>query len=128
MTASKKLGIWMDHASAHIIAFTDEESVKSTTLESEFTSQEKEDSLRKSEHLMHNKEQHLQAEFYKKLGEVIKGYDEVLLFGPTDAKSELWNTLKEDFLFKDINIEIQPTDKMTEKQEYLFVQEHFSKK
>ena len=39
---------------------------------------------------MHNKEQHEQSDYYKKLGETIKNYTEVLLFGPTDAKVELF--------------------------------------
>ncbi|HOY06370.1 MAG TPA: hypothetical protein PLO67_13260 [Saprospiraceae bacterium] len=125
MNPEKKLGIWMDHASAHIIAFTSE-PVDSTTVDSQFTHQEKEQSLSKSEHLMHNKEQHQQAEFYKKLGEIIKNYDEVLLFGPTDAKSELYNILREDHLFENIKIDMLQTEKMTEKQEQIFVKKHFS--
>jgi hypothetical protein len=75
---------------------------------------------------MHNKEQHQQAAYYKQLGEVIKGYNEVVLFGPTEAKSELFNLLRADHLFEDIKIEIKPAGKMTETEEYAFVKEHFS--
>src|ERR1700722_2972984 len=93
----KNLGICMDHSSAHLMEFANE-SGESKTIESKFTHDVKEHSLGKSEHLMHNKEQHQQSEYYRKLGEVIKGYDEVILFGPTDAKVELFNLLMEDHL------------------------------
>ena len=125
MNTAKKLGIWMDHASAHIIPFNDVPA-ESARVDSQFTHQEKEQSLGRSEHMMHNKEQHQQADFYKKIGDIIKDYDEVLLFGPTEAKSELWNILKADHLFAHIKMDMMQTDKMTEHQEQAFVKKHFS--
>ena len=53
--------------------------------------------------------------------------DEVLLFGPTNAKTELYNILKEDHHFDKIKIETAPSDKMTENQQYALLKEHFSK-
>jgi hypothetical protein len=90
MTTAKQLGIWMDHSSAHLMEFTTE-PIEANIITSKFTHQEKEHSLDKGEHLMHNKEQHQQSDYYKKLGEVIKNYEDVILFGPTDAKVELLN-------------------------------------
>ena len=81
----------------------------------------------KGESLMHNKEQHQQSEYYKKLGEEIRKFDEVIIFGPTDAKAELFNILKADHRFENINIEVKQADKMTENQKHAFVIEHFSK-
>jgi len=126
MTTTKKLGIWMDHSIAHLMEFTTD-PIETNTIESKFTHQEKEESLGKSEKLTHNKEQHEQSEYYKKLGETIKSYDEVILFGPTDAKIELFNVLRADQRFAKIKIEIKQTDKMTENQEHAFVREHFSR-
>ena len=126
MTTQKKLGIWMDHSNAHIMEFI-KTAVETGTVESEFTHEIKEHALGKSEHVMHNKEQQQQSEYYKKLGEKIKDYDEVILFGPTDAKVELLNTLKEDHHFDKIKIEVQSTDKMTEAQQHAFVKQYFSK-
>jgi hypothetical protein len=80
----------------------------------------------KSEHLMHNKEQHQQASYYKDLGSIIRDYDAVLLFGPTDAKTELFNMLRADHLFAHIKIEVEQADKMTENQEHAFVKTYFS--
>jgi hypothetical protein len=126
MTTAKKLGIWMDHSSAHLMEFTNN-PIKTKTIASKFTHQEKEHSLGKSENLMHNKEQHQQSEYYNKLGETIRNYEEVILFGPTDAKVELFNVLKADRRFAKTKIEIKQMDKMTENQQHAFVKEHFSK-
>ncbi|MEO7043710.1 MAG: hypothetical protein ABI091_00280, partial [Ferruginibacter sp.] len=73
------------------------------------------------------KEQQQESEYYKVLGESIKNYDQVLLFGPTNAKIELSNILEDDLSFSKIKIEIRQADKMTENQEHAFVREYFSK-
>ena len=125
MTTPKYLGIWMDHANAHLIEFTTDPS-GSKTVSSKFTHEAKEESLQKSEALMHNKEQHQESEYYKKLSEIIANYSAVLLFGPTEAKAELFNILKSDHRFSNIKIEILPADKMTEQQMHEFVSLHFS--
>jgi len=127
MKNTKDLGIWMDHQTAHLMEFTTD-PIQTTTIDSEFTHEEKEQTLSRSENLMHNKEQHEQAAYYKELGELIKGYDEVILFGPTDAKVELFNFLRKDHRFSAIQIEIEQADKMTVNQQHAFVKAHFSKK
>ncbi len=97
------------------------------TISSNFTHEDKEQSLEKSEHLIHNKEQHRQHEYYKQLAQVIRNYSEVILFGPTDAKVELFNILKADHYFNKIKIEVRQADKMTEPQQQAFVRNHFYK-
>ncbi|MDQ3194211.1 MAG: hypothetical protein M3P82_04335 [Bacteroidota bacterium] len=125
MTSGKKLGIWMDHSNAHLMEFTSD-PIESKTIESEFTHQDKEQTLVKSEKGMHNKEQHKQSEYYKKLGEVIRNYDEVVLFGPAEAKQQLYNLIKDDHLFEKVKIEVKQSDKMTENQQHAFVKKYFS--
>jgi hypothetical protein len=124
MTA-KKIGIWMDHEHAHLTEFTVDPLI-SKTITSEFTKEVKEESLSNGENHMHVKEQHKQSEYYKKLGEVMKQYKEVLLFGPTNAKAELFNTLCDNHLFKDIKIKVEQTDKMSEHQMHAYIKKHFS--
>lgn len=124
MTPTKNLGIWMDHASANLMEFTNE-PIETKIVESAFTHEEKVDSLGNSEHVMHNKEKHQQSAFYKKIGESIMNYDEVILFGPTDAKQELYNLLKADHHFDNIKIEVKSSGKMTENQQHAFVRDHF---
>ncbi len=125
MTTEKKIGIWMDHSSAHMTEFSTGQQETQTIL-SKFTHQDKVQSLSKGESLMHHKEQHEQAEYYKLLGNIIKNYEDVILFGPTNAKVELMNVLKEDQHFAKIKIEIRQTDKMTEHQQHVFINEYFT--
>ena len=124
MTTIKKAGIWMDHANAHTFEFTDD-ARKVESVESEFTPEVKEEVLSKGESHMHNKEQNKQSEFYKKISKYILQFDEVLLFGPTNAKSELLNILKEDHRYEKIKIEIKQSEKMTDNQMEAFVRNHF---
>ncbi len=126
MTKAINLGIWMDHSSAHIMEYSPD-SMESKSMESKSTHEEKRQSISKGEKLMHQKEQHQQSEYYQQLGEVIRNYEAVVLFGPTDAKMELFNILRADHRFERIKIEVKQTDKMTENQEHAFVKEHFSK-
>lgn len=117
----------MDHQDAHLMEFTTD-PIKTTLVESKFTRQEKEATLHRGENLMHNKEQHEEADYYTTLAEMIRNYDEVVLFGPTEAKIELYNYLRKDHRFADIVIEIQSADKMTDNQQHAFVREFFSKR
>ena len=74
---------------------------------------------------MHNKRQQMQEAFYKEIADAILNYNHVLLFGPTNAKTELYNYLSTDLHFKDIKIDVEPTDKMTDPEKDAFVKNHF---
>jgi len=123
MTSTKKLGIWMDHSSAHLIEFN-HETIETAVIHSDLANRENLSSSH-NEDVIHNKEKQLQAGYFKKLSESIGTYDEVLLFGPTNAKSELYNILKDDHHFDKIKFEIKQSDKLTENQQHAFVKEHF---
>jgi len=100
----------MDHPIDHLMEFTTE-PIETKTITSKFTHDEKEQILNKSEHVMHNKEQHQQNDYYKKLSESIRNYNDVVLFGPTDAKAELHNLLKADQNFEKIKIVVKSAEK-----------------
>jgi len=123
MTKEKCLGIWMDHASANLIALKD--PIETINIVSAFNQQAKEDILDKSEKVTYHKTQQLLSAYYKKLGEAIKNYKAVILFGPTNAKVELYNILKADLQFVKIKIEVKQADKMTENQQHAFVRNYF---
>ncbi len=123
---TKHLGIWMDHSSAHLMELS-VEPIKTTIVTSAFTHDEKSETLNKGEKAMHNKEQQMHLAYYKKLGESIKKYDVVLLFGPSNAKTELANSLKENHHFDKIKIEVKNADKMSVNQEHAFVRDYFHK-
>ena len=125
MKKTRKLGIWMDHSIAHIIEYKNN-SISSKTIASDSSQGEKEN-IGKDESLRQNTEQDQLSEFFKKLSTVIIDYQEVLLFGPTNAKTELHNLLKEDSHFKSIKIEVETTDNLTENQIQAYVKEHFEK-
>ena len=125
MKTPKKLGIWMDHSTAHIIELKNN-SITSNTIESLSLQGEKQN-FGEDESLKHNTEQDQLSEYFKRLSTVIKGYPEVILFGPTNAKTELFNLLKEDSHFNNIKIDIETTDNLTKNQMDAFVKEHFEK-
>ena len=54
----------MDHSKAHLVELIGP-SEATKTIESTFSSQDKEHSMSKSENVMHNKEQHEQDAYYK---------------------------------------------------------------
>jgi stalled ribosome rescue protein Dom34 len=126
MKVLKKLGIWLDHSNARLIEFSSE--IKETqTITSDFTYQDRKGTLQRSENEMHNKEQHKQAAFYKNLAAVIKNFNEIILFGPTDAKVELFNFLKNDAKYDKIKIEVKNADKMSDKELHSFVRDYFKR-
>lgn len=117
----------MDHSIAHLMEHSNH-AFEIETIESDFTHQEKINSLLKGEAHLYSKEQQLQSKYYKKLMAVVKKYKEVILFGPTDAKEELFNVISSDNRFENINIQVKQTDKMTAKQKHDFVKEFFANK
>jgi len=120
----RQLGIWMDHSNAYLMELTND-SILTNRVVSEFSKKEAELNHYKGEKLIHKKEQHLQLDYYKKIGDIIKMYQEVVLFGPTDAKNELLNIVKTDHLFDEIKIEVENSDKMTESHMQTFVRDYF---
>lgn len=115
----------MDHSTANFINLDQEKN--NFTIQSNFTFNDKEAALKRSESLMHNKENQLHESFYKEIGHEILKYNHILVFGPTQAKTELLNYLKKDLHFKDIQVDIKSADKMTENEKYAFVWTHFEK-
>ena len=95
----------MDHSNAHLMEFT---TVPITM------------------NILHNRAQQQPSEFYKKIGDVIRNYENVLLFGPPNAKAELITMLKADDQFENIRLETKDSDKMSQNKLHEFVREHFS--
>ena len=123
-TTGTKIGIWMNHSIAHLMEHSNN-PFEIKTIESKFTHQEKVNSLLKGELQMHKKEQEEQSKYYKKLMDVLKKYKEVILFGPTNAKEELFNVIASDNRFEHIKIEVKQTDKMSPNQQHAFMKEFF---
>lgn len=124
MKSKKQLGIWMDHSTA-ILFESNVNSTENKIIVAQVGEQDEALNTR-DETLIQNKEQNELSGFFNRLSEVIINYDEVLLYGPTNAKTELVNILKSDHHFDEIKIEVKPADKMTENQQHAFVNEHFN--
>lgn len=123
MKTNNNLGIWMDHSAANLFDINSKNEGRS--IASKFTSETKEEALTRSESLMHNKRQQMHAKFYDKIGAQILKYKHVLLFGPTNAKVELHNYLNKDLHFKNIKIDIESSDYISDNEQLAFVKKHF---
>jgi stalled ribosome rescue protein Dom34 len=126
MKTIKQLGIYLDHASANLIDFTDNKTDPQTVV-SDFDIQDKHETLQRSEIEMHNKEQDRQRAYFKKIAALASDYNEIVLFGPTTAKTELLHFLQKDNSFVKIKTEAENTAKMSLQEQQLFVREHFKK-
>lgn len=121
----KKIGVWLDHTKALIIEEKNN-ALTSYSVES-ISKQIDKQNFGMDESQKQNSEHNQLSDFYKRLTEILKGYSEVLLFGPTNAKTELHNLLKTDRHFDNVTIDVETTDNLTENQMREFVKEHFEK-
>jgi hypothetical protein len=124
MKNRKCTGIWMDYSKAFVMSL-ENDSIKTTEFKSEFTWEEMQFSYSKNENLMHNKERNLVKDYFESIGNSISKEDEVVIFGPTNAKTELFNILTTDSQYSKIKLNVLPADKMTENQRNAFVKEYF---
>ena len=124
METTKKIGVWMDHSVAHLMKLTNE-TIVASTIKLESSLPAKEQNLGIHERLFHDKEQRQLSAYFKRVSDVLKDYNEVILFGPTDARTELLNLLKADHHFNNVKIGVRAADKMTENQQHAFVKEYF---
>jgi len=121
MKSSIQLGIGMDHSKATIMELSNGKVV-SKIVESNPAFPDQIQNQRMNESFMHNKVQNKLSAFYKKLSYVINDYSDVLLFGPTDAKSELFNLLINNHHFDKNRIAVQSADNLTANQQEAFWQ------
>ena len=129
MKIIKKLAIYLDDVVAQLIEFSDDAN-KKLSIYSEFSIQDKDKILDGTEREMVNMKQHTQKAYFKLMFLPILDFDEVLLFGPTNAKIALLHFLRQDRNFENINFELLPTEKLTEQQQqqqqqHDFVWEYF---
>lgn len=124
METIKKIAIYMDHFTANIIEYKKTASFIKT-IQSDFNHIEKEKIIQKGESHLHNKEQDLQNKFYMEISDNSVDYSQILLFGPTTAKTEFKNVLANDNRFSEVEISIKITDKLTQKEQIAFVDNCF---
>jgi hypothetical protein len=123
----KRIGICLTHQRAHLMELSSN-PLETKTIESTFTYETKIQSLKKAEKSIEHKEEDGKKAFYKKLGVIIRHFDEVLLFGATKSKNELYNLLSSDSNFDNIEIEVLNSDRMTDKEQQSYLRRYFSQK
>jgi len=132
MKEIKQLGVWMDHSHAYLMEMK-ANVIVTNCIVSESLLHDHDKSLGDERKYVdfndnYKKEKQERTNYYNKISEIIKNYEEVILFGPTDAKNELLNIMEADHLLGDIKIEKKNADIMTENEMHALVIEYFKKK
>ncbi|TBX68721.1 hypothetical protein EZL74_07965 [Flavobacterium silvisoli] len=124
MKATKRVGVWMDHATARVMEYhTEEQRIKLVT--ADHKGLDNQEGLQHSESLLHHKENQSIKAFYKDILNILKDYDEIVLFGPTEAKNELYNLIREEHKYDHLKIATLPADKMSYEEQHDFVVHYF---
>jgi len=126
MKTKKYLGIWMDHSMAHLMELSNGTFITETIESKPNLQVNPADLYYKDESHQLNKEQGILSNYFNRLIEKIKYFDEVILFGPTVAKTELSNLMGESHNLDHLKITIKTTDKMSENQMQALVREFFN--
>lgn len=121
----KKLAIYLDHSEAKLFEYGSK-AVALKTIKSDFDFWEKQKVMQKGESHLHNKEQQCEQKYYDSLGDEILNFDQTLLFGNTNAKTELFNFLSDNERFSKIKLKIMNSDKLTDNQQLAFVNNFYS--
>lgn len=138
-TVSKQIGVWLDHAKAHLIGHHEGSAFLVETVESPYERIKREEGqgsdqtrftanpyhISNNENRKHHTAQNELNEYYKILEMKLTDYEEILLFGPTNAKEQLYNRLRDNKAFARKTITVQSSDKMTENQLLAYVREFF---
>jgi hypothetical protein len=124
--STKKLGICMDLTHALLMELENNQIISRNIVSGlkETDSTYKEDSHFLGFQWTEN--QHLQKVYFTEISDIIKYYQQVVLFGVTDAKNELYKILEANRRFHDIKIKLVNTDIMTDAQMHEFVKEYFN--
>lgn len=72
-------------------------------------------------HVLHKRK----FEFYKEIGDIVSHYQEVVIFGPTETKFELFKLLEANKHLNKVKIECIDTNKMSDTQMHNFVLEYY---
>ncbi|HBG71596.1 MAG: hypothetical protein A2W93_08135 [Bacteroidetes bacterium GWF2_43_63] len=118
------MGIWLDHTIAYLFDISDS-NAETLTIKADNKHHEIKETQGLDESNTQNKEQDQLSDYFKRLTDIIQKFDEVLLFGPTNAKTELFNQLNKNNRIAKTNVEVKQSERMTENQMMAFVRTHF---
>ena len=124
MIKIKQLAIFMDETNALLMELYNHMIVSRNIV---FKSKDNEEFIEYnySEPLISNDIEWHHSVYLKEISDIIKNYQQVLLFGPTKNKELLYKLLNADEHFKNIKIESIDTKKMTDFQIHNFVLDYY---
>ncbi|MCX7743931.1 MAG: hypothetical protein N2167_05125 [Flavobacteriales bacterium] len=139
MATVKKIGVFMDHSKAELIRYENGAAGFIETILSEHGGRDRyegegSDETRFSsdpyhgsnnEFKKHRIEENDLHAYYKNLSKELEHYDEILLFGPGEAKKEFKNYVEQMHAFQNKRLHVENSDKLTENQLLEFVREYF---
>lgn len=134
----KVIGVWLDHSKAKLIKLQDGDAEITTVLspykrhiripgEGSNKTRFGAEYYSNQEYKSHHKKQHDLNSYYKDMEIRLSKFDEILLFGPTGAKKELYNQMSGNKVFRLKAINLENADKMTEKEMAAYVKNYFFK-
>ena len=77
-----------------------------------------------NEHTSNNRSENQLNSYFSKLTQKLASFDEILLFGPANAKKQFHNYLLSQKSFQEKKIDVKNTDKLTPNQEVAFAKEY----
>lgn len=124
MIKIKQLAIFMDDASAYLMELYNHMIVSRNIV---FKSKDNEEFIQYNYSVPSDGSEnpHHQLAYYNELGDIIKNYQEVVIFGPAKTKDNLYEMLETKHQYKDIKIKIINTDKMSDIQIHKFVLDYY---
>jgi hypothetical protein len=140
MEEPKKVAVFLDEAKAQFIFLREGFAALGDTIKNQFDAHprhrgEGSNQARfgtdpyhgsNNEFRKHRQEEAARKAFFQELTAILKGFDEILLFGPGEAKKELRNQLHEQQVFQGKIIHLQNSDYLSDKQLLELVREYFS--
>lgn len=142
MKTTKQLAVFIDHTQARFIGMDNSKASFLQTLESDRESHpryrgESSNQARfgsdpyhgsNNEYSKNMQEQESIKMYYHHIKDQLQQYDEILLFGPGQAKKELHNYLIDQSAFREKTIHVQNSDYITDNQLLETVNKYFNNK
>jgi len=124
MKTDKTLGIYLDYKNAIFMELINK-MIVSRNIKFEFKEINNNHSEKEGEDVHNRKEHHLPSAYFLEICDIIRNYNMVVLFGPNEAKNELFNLLEFDHSFDTIKIQNEKSVAMSEPEMHNFVKEFY---
>ncbi|MFV8366221.1 hypothetical protein [Flavobacterium sp. XS1P27] len=122
MENTNQIAIWMDYSVAYLMEFKTK-PFEIQIIACDFTVDKKKRNPYRKETT--NSDIKRKYKYYNQIGNAIINYDKIILFGPSEAKIDFFDTLSEDERFYKLKVEIKETDKMNVNQRHAFINKYF---